>query len=50
MPSDLAFGPLSLSVGWQEEHPACRKLNDKLLAWLSVLLEWLSVCSEMRMI
>jgi len=30
-------------VGRQEEHPACKKLSDELLAWLSV---W----SEMQMI
>jgi len=23
-------------VGRQEEHPACQKLNDEMLAWLSV--------------
>jgi len=32
-----------LLVGRQEEHPACKKLSDEVLAWLSV---W----SEMQMI
>ena len=32
------------TVGWhQEEHPTCKKLNDEVLAWLSV-------CSEVQMI
>jgi len=31
-----AFSALTLLVGWQEGHPACRKPIDGLLAWLSV--------------
>ena len=31
-----AFSALTLLVGWQEGHPACKKLSDGLLAWLSV--------------
>jgi len=27
---------LMLSVGRQEEHPACKKLSDGVLVWLSV--------------
>jgi len=27
---------LILLVGWQEGHPACKKLNDGVLAWLFV--------------
>jgi len=27
---------LTLLVGHQEEHPACKKLSDGVLAWLSV--------------
>jgi len=27
---------LTLLVGHQEEHPACKKLSDEVLAWLSV--------------
>jgi len=30
-------------VGCQEEHPACKKQSDKVLAWLSA-------CSEVQMI
>jgi len=26
---------LTLLVGHQEEHPACKKLSDEVLAWLS---------------
>ena len=31
-----AFSALTLLVGRQEEHPACKKLSDAVLAWLSV--------------
>ena len=24
-------------VGWQEGHPACKKLSSRVLAWLSVI-------------
>jgi len=37
-----AFSALTLLVGCHEEHPACKKLSDELLAWLSF---W----SEMQM-
>ena len=30
---------LSLLVGWQEGHPACKKLSGGVLAWLSVWSE-----------
>ena len=33
------FGALTLSVGRQEGHPACRKLSGGVLAWLSVWSE-----------
>ena len=33
--SDLAFGALTLLVGRQEGHPACKKLSGGVLAWLS---------------
>jgi len=39
----VAFSALTLLVGYQEEHPACKKLSDEVLAWLSV-------CSEVQMI
>jgi len=31
-----AFSALTLLVGWQEGHPACKKLSGGMLAWLSV--------------
>ena len=33
------FSALTLLVGWQEGHPACKKLSDGSLAWLSVWSE-----------
>ena len=32
----MSFSALTLLVGQQEEHPACKKLSDKVLAWLYV--------------
>jgi len=32
----LPFSALTLLVGWQEGHPACKKLSSGVLAWLSV--------------
>jgi len=45
----FAFSALTLLVGWQEGHPACKKLSGGLLAWLSVWSEvqtciWPSWC------
>ena len=34
-----AFSALTLLVGWQEGHPACKKLSGGVLAWLSICLE-----------
>jgi len=34
-----AFSALTLLVGRQEGHPACKKLSGELLAWLSVWSE-----------
>jgi len=31
-----AFSALTVLVGWQEGHPACKKLSGGVLAWLSV--------------
>ena len=31
----IAFSALTLLVGWQEGHPACKKLSSGMLAWLS---------------
>ena len=39
-----AFGALTLLVGRQEEHPACKKLRDEVLVWLSVWSEVQIVC------
>ena len=32
----FAFSALTLLVGWQEGHPACKKLSGGVLAWLSL--------------
>jgi len=32
----IAFSALTLLVGWQEGHLACKKLSGGVLAWLSV--------------
>ena len=47
--ADAAFSALTLLVGWQEGHPACKKLSSGVLAWLSVWSEvqtcmWPSWC------
>jgi len=34
--SIIAFSALTLLVGWQERHPACKKLSGGVLVWLSV--------------
>jgi len=34
-----AFSALSLLVGQQEGHPACKKLSGGMLAWLSACRE-----------
>jgi len=33
-----------LLVGWQEGHPACKKLSGGILAWLSVRREVKMIC------
>jgi len=35
----MAFSALTLLVGRQEGHPACKKLSGGVLAWLSVWSE-----------
>ena len=45
----VAFRALTLLVGWQEGHPACKKLSGGVLAWLSTWSEvqtciWSSWC------
>jgi len=34
-----AFTALTLLVGWQEGHPACKKQNGGMLVWLFVYSE-----------
>jgi len=36
LPVYFAFSALTLLVGRQEGHPACKKLSGGVLAWLSV--------------
>jgi len=36
----VAFSALMLLVGWQEGHPACKKLSDGMLVWVCV---WVKV-------
>jgi len=40
----VAFSVLTLLVGRQEEHPACKKMSDEILVWLSVCSEVQIVC------
>jgi len=35
---------LTLLVGWQKEHPACKKLSGEVLTWLSVRSEVQMIC------
>jgi len=35
----VAFSALTLLVGQQEGHPACKKQSGRVLAWLSVWSE-----------
>jgi len=41
-----ALSALTLLVGWQEEHQACKKLSGGVLAWLSV---WSEVQTYIRL-
>jgi len=41
---NIAFSALTLLVGRQEEHPACKKLSGGVLAWLSVWSEVQMIC------
>jgi len=38
------FSALTLLVGWQEGHPACKKLSGELLVWLSVWSKVQMIC------
>jgi len=44
----LDFSALTLLVGWQEGHPACKKLSGGVLAWLSVWSE-VQPCAALHM-
>jgi len=35
----FVFSDLTLLVGWQQGHPACKKLSSGVLVWLSVWSE-----------
>jgi len=39
-----AFSALTLLVGWQEGHPACKKTSGEILVWLSVWSEVQMMC------
>ena len=40
----IAFSALTLLVGWQEGHPACKKQSGGVLAWLSAWSEVRLAC------
>ena len=40
----FSFSALTLLVGRQEDHPACKKLSDDVLAWFSVWSEVQIIC------
>jgi len=40
----FVYSAVTLLVGHQKEHPACKKLSDQLLAWLSVWSEVQVIC------
>jgi len=42
--STFAFSALTLLVGWQEGHPACKNLSGDVLAWLSGWNEVQMIC------
>jgi len=44
MPEMFACSALSLLVWHQEEYPACKKLSDEVLLWLSVWSEMQVIC------
>jgi len=43
-----AFSALALLVGRQEERPACKKLSDEVLVWLSVWSDVQVVCTSLH--
>jgi len=40
----IVFSALTLLFGRQEEHPACKKLSNEVLAWLSVWSKVQMIC------
>jgi len=42
--SNIAFSDLTLLIGHQEEHPACKKLRNEMLKWISVWNEVQMIC------
>ena len=40
----IALSALTLLVGCQKEHPVCKKLCDKVLAWLYIWSEMQMIC------
>jgi len=36
VPKHYPFSALTLLIGWQEGHPACKNLSGGVLVWLSV--------------
>jgi len=40
----MAFSAVALLVGCHEEHPACKKLSDEVLAWLFVWSKVHMIC------
>jgi len=40
----FAFSALTLLIGWQEGHLACKNLSGKVLAWLSAWSEMQMIC------
>ena len=40
----IAFSVLTLLVGRQKDHPACKNLSDEVLVWLSVWSKVQTVC------
>ena len=40
----LNLSALTLLVGWQEGHPACKNFSDEVLAWYSVWSEVQITC------
>jgi len=45
---NVAFSALTLLVGRQEEHPACKTLSDEVLAWLSAWSKMQMICLWFR--